>query len=553
MSTTQMPYSDYQIALLQAQRAQNLANALRQQSFEPIESYESGVLKSPISWTQGLAKMLQAYAANKGEERSMQNLAKASNLQNQMYQGIFGAPSGGGFSMTTGAPMQMAQNPPSPSPEQYGQNIIESALTGQPNAPQVTQPQIVRFQPTGQPGLRVPMGQTPQSMASMMQTNPQLASSLVGEYNKPDPTTLAAMNAGYTPEQIQDIQSRTLEKGAYIAPLNTRPGSVPADPYTGMPLPSSEALIQAQARSAAVRSAAEAYGKAPYELSIVQTSPAPRLMTKKQQIEMATRRPMPLPGFAPQTQIRPQPPGSPQMQNVIPGGNVIQALNPEGVPGLRLQDQGEAAEQTKTGQLMAEYTGSVMQDAAKAGIANRMLDNMVLSAQDFTPGKLAPMHSSLIQWAQATGIPVSESDKRQSGSIQALTSMAIKMAGTATRQSDAQPSQRQYMTILESMPNEQRTIDGFNKIAAYLRDMNNYSIEKYKHLQDWRNTHNGSAEGFESEWPSMERQIPFVWNTQGLGKGGKTNAPPTAIQHLRTNNTPEMRKAFQDKYGYLPF
>lgn len=162
MPTTQIPYSDYQLALLQAQRAQNLATALRQQSFQPIESYESGVLKSPISWTQGLAKMLQAYAANKGEERSMQNLAQASNLQRQMYQGMFGAPTEGGISP-------------------------ESALSAPPsaNAPQ--------------PGLRVPIGQTPQSMASMMQTNPQLASSLIQAYNKPSEQSLLAMERGYQP------------------------------------------------------------------------------------------------------------------------------------------------------------------------------------------------------------------------------------------------------------------------------------------------------------------------------------------------------------------
>ena len=110
-----------------------------------------------------------------------------------------------------------------------------------------------------------------------------------------------------------------------------------------------------------------------------------------------------------------------------------------------------------------------MADAAKSGIANRTLDNMTLAAKDFSPGKLAPMQNSLIQWSQAIGVPVSDADKRQAGSIQALTSMGIKMAGQATRQSDAQPSQLQYFKMLESMPNEARTIDGFNKISAYMQ------------------------------------------------------------------------------------
>jgi hypothetical protein len=212
-------------------------------------------------------------------------------------------------------------------------------------------------------------------------------------------------------------------------------------------------------------------------------------------------------------------------QTGIPGGNVRGLSG----TGLRLQDQGEAAEQKEFGKGLGEYQGGVMQDAAKAAVANRSLDNMVMAAQDFTPGKLAPMQNSLIQWAQAAGLPVSEESKKQAGSIQALTSMAIKMAGTATRQSDAQPSQLQYFKILESMPNESRTIDGFNKIAAYLRDMNNYNVEKWKHLQDWKNQQQGSADGFESKWPKMSEQVPFVWNTQGLGKNQiqKTNQSKT--------------------------
>jgi len=173
---------------------------------------------------------------------------------------------------------------------------------------------------------------------------------------------------------------------------------------------------------------------------------------------------------------------------------------------------GQTAESAGYGKQLSDYAGGVIQDAAKAAVANRYLDNMELAAKDINLGKLAPAQSAMTQWAQAFGVELPEEAKKSAGSIQALTSMAIKMAGTATRQSDAQPSQLQYFKILESMPNEQRTADGFRKIVAYLRDANNYSIAKAQALQQWRSAHQGSANGFEAQWPAQAARIPFVWN-----------------------------------------
>jgi hypothetical protein len=179
----------------------------------------------------------------------------------------------------------------------------------------------------------------------------------------------------------------------------------------------------------------------------------------------------------------------------------------------QIAQERQRAEQGEYGKRVGSAAGTVMEDAAKAAVGNRYLDMMVEYAKDFTPGKLAPMRSTLTQWAQALNIPISEEDRRAAGSIQGLTSMAIKLAGQATRQSDAQPSQLQYFKILESMPNEQRTIEGFNKIVGYMRDLNNLNIAKAQELRKWQVEHQGSAEGFEAAWPGMASQIPFAWNT----------------------------------------
>lgn len=193
----------------------------------------------------------------------------------------------------------------------------------------------------------------------------------------------------------------------------------------------------------------------------------------------------------------------------IPSSNVL----PSRGPGLRLQDQGESAEQKEYGQTVGKQAGVVNEDAAKAAVANRYLDIMEGYAKDFTPGKLTPLRSNLIQWGQALGVPMSKEDQESAGSIQGLTSIAIKMAGQATRQSDAQPSQLQYFKILESMPDAQRTPEGFQRIVSYMRDLNSLNIIKAQELMKWRQEHNGTADGFEAQWPNVSKNLPFAWNT----------------------------------------
>ncbi len=83
MPTMTLP-SDYQTALLQAKQKQALAQALQQQAFQPIESADSGVLKAPVSWTQGLAKAMQTYASGKLNKQATTDVQDATAQRNQM-------------------------------------------------------------------------------------------------------------------------------------------------------------------------------------------------------------------------------------------------------------------------------------------------------------------------------------------------------------------------------------------------------------------------------------------------------------------------------------
>jgi hypothetical protein len=468
-SASNFQFTDYAQQLQNVERRRKLAEALMQQGLEPVQGQPAvGGIVTPISPLAGLAQMAKlgvgAYGMSQAEKkteeiskRRQEDLANALRSMNVPENKL-------------PATMQMLNMPETAG---MGQSQIQMQMLKNAMNPQ--SPQSGMQQTGGQPASGPGMPGTPPAPIDLLGAG-DMGKTVYEAINKFNaPVNVRPGGTVYIPGQGPQFTAPTQGVQTVWGPNGPVAGAVPG-------------AQEATARGAGLTAGAQEAGKAPYELTTLQTAPAPTLMTKEQAIQAATGRPLPTPGFSGQ------------------GGK----------PGLKLQDQGAAAEQRKTGEALGDYTQGVMKDAAKAGAGLRQLANMELAVRDFTPGKIAPLQSSLIQWAQSTGLPLTKADERQAGSIQALSSMAIKMAGTATRESDAQPSQLQYMKILESMPNETRTIDGFQKIMAYLKDVHNYTVDKNIELQKWRNQY-GTSDGFEAVWPKMAAKMPYVWNTQGLG------------------------------------
>lgn len=73
------------------QRAQQLAQLLQQQSMQPIES---SMPNAPISWTQGLAKMMESYGAKQADNKVRGLLAQKGDQAQQRQQGLIDALTG---------------------------------------------------------------------------------------------------------------------------------------------------------------------------------------------------------------------------------------------------------------------------------------------------------------------------------------------------------------------------------------------------------------------------------------------------------------------------
>lgn len=520
------PYSADEQAI---ERQRQMALLLQQQAGTQIPTNRMvGRVAIPINPMEGIAKLAQGYSGtyqqNKADERQKE---LADRYQSDLALALRKAGTAQTGTPATAASEDAAGNymPEQAAGAPNRQAMIE-ALMGhpatQPLALQQMQQDMQRTQRLqmmadvqkmagGQAsGAGTPFeGVPPQIVALMTSGDPELAA--LGK-SMMEAQKGIAQRAGapvVNPFTGRIIAQPTPQVPPGVA-LQVGPGGPAAYPVPGA-IPAMAATTQAQA-------AAGEAGKAPYQLETLNTEGAPTLMTREQAIQAATGQPMPQPARAPIAPIRTTAPSeAAALQQFNTGGGAprtVEIQPPQRAPGLRLQDQGAGAEQREFGKSLGEYTAKTQTEAANAAVANRFLDNIEHEGENIRLGKLAPAQSSLIQWGQALGLPVSEESKQTAGSIQALSSMAIKMAGAATRASDAQPSQLQFLKTLESMPTAERSAEGFQKITAYLRDMNNYNITKHQYLQQWRGEHNGSAEGFEAKWPSIANSLPFIWNQQ---------------------------------------
>jgi hypothetical protein len=173
-------------------------------------------------------------------------------------------------------------------------------------------------------------------------------------------------------------------------------------------------------------------------------------------------------------------------------------------------------------------------------------------------GKLAPAATEAAAWVTSLG-----GDPKQFG----LDNPATAQSFTAIGQQvvlDRQMAQKGPQTENDAKRLEQTFAKLGNTPEAneFIMDV---TEAQAKRDQDYRNfllsyrRKRGSLDGAQEEWesgpgvrsifddPTLKKWIKAAETTQP-----RLPAPPSAIEYLRANNTPEMRQQFKAKYGYLP-
>lgn len=240
------------------QRQQQLAQMMQQQAMEPIQSPNPNARMSPL---QGLNKMLQGYYAGQARNKSDQLMVGQIQNQNAQLDRMFGLTPGGTSPMGSGASPATGAAPPSSAPAQLAPPPADpNAQSVEPliqRDPSQTLSNALAQPPQGQPaqgmapsaqGLQPSQAPQSGSMLPSLTGDPRrdrvMASQLgLGKYielavGQNTDLTKSLMAAGIDPKS-QDGQKLILAnilKQNYVAPEQTREGSVVLDPNTHQPI-----------------------------------------------------------------------------------------------------------------------------------------------------------------------------------------------------------------------------------------------------------------------------------------------------------------------------
>lgn len=515
--------TDYGADLQAIERRRQYAEALRQQSMQPLETQMAGGWAIPISPTQGLAKALQAFASQRMQKKADEDARGVSKRYNDDLVRVLTQ----GSQLSAGTPARFQQ----PDPQEFEQAADQGTpspsgfnVAAKPGDPMAAAALYMTHPATQQLGMQEMQRQRMMEAFGLNGGGGASAApaGATGVSGVPRNIALQLMLADPSGKLLAEANSRAHAES--IKPQNVRPGGavyVPgqgvvfsqpqvgpgvmlnygANGPTASPIPGAAQAMAAQ--SEAVTGGTEA-GKAPYQMDTVNTPGAPTLMTRKQQIEAATGQPMPRPGMIPTSSVVGQTPemaGRPQaeqdaIRRVMDADSRGQpaTVNVPAPGGLKLQDQGDSAKQkaygTERGQLLAAQPQATL--AARTSITNMERLSNVARELENHPG-LSGITGKVNQYAIGDLLP-------ETRAARALQDTLVKQSAVQT---------------LQAMREASKTGGAVGAVT-------------------------------EGEWPILERQLAALDAAQG------TKDYRVALRNLQNQMTGaigRMKAAYKDTYG----
>lgn len=557
----------FSIQMQQLQRRQALADAMLQQSQQPLDTQYTGgptsvaVRRSPF---ESLAKIAQAgagaYIQNKNDQkyqdiasqmmaaqqRSLLSLAGDSSgypsAPTGAPDGSSGAPPAAGLPTDAGVPPTpsataptnlpppMLTNPgysPPPSPPVSAPNPAAGAPSGGggfggPSLAQIlassqdaitygVDPKVVEIAASARaptPEMRniaAVYGNSPQARAALERTvNPAVATNANSPLARFNPAT-GQYETAYAPPDIS--------KG--IAPVITN-GQI-----TGVTkLPGSEEVNagQAAATTAATQANTPKWVDDPLHPGqghYVFPSPPAYSGGGLNDLGNIGR---------PPRQTIPTPAGPVPATTVGTGANATPA--PARVPtAADLEGQKVGA---KTGQ---DYAADVTAKAADAMAGKRTLSEMTNLLQGFTPGAGAPMLTKLGAAAQAMGADPATVQRLTSinpGDAEAFQKGTAALAGEAAKQVTNRVTQTEFKVFLANNPNWMMTPNGIKRVMDFMGKGFDQQIDMQQQFADWSKGAPPDRWGIDFPAEYNRRQLAAI-NT------GKTNSAPAPFTPTKTS------------------
>lgn len=464
------------VALQQQQmRAQQLAQALQQQSMEPIQSPSGG---GKVSWTQGLAKVLGAVLAQKEGKQANDLQQQIAQQQAQQVRSQLAALNAGDTPAT----------PPSIKP-----GVIPPASIALPadQQPPLTNQEINPGTPA------MPGRPTAEALAAAL-ANPALSEYAKLKTQEWAPTDEMKNDryAGITPDQrrsmaIANALKDSIPAGSDVLPTLDQNGNATTTPVSG--LADSLARVAGQTTAAKERN-------------------TPHIIDNP----FSPGRP---------TVLFPTPPALAGAS--APGRSG--AASPASAPGA--PRNAAALEAQKVGaKAGVDYSQKLAEDAEAAVNGKRTLSEMGNLLQGFTPGSFAPVLSNIGAAAQSLGVSPATVEKwtnMRPGDAQAFQKGTAALATEAAKQVSSRVTQMEFKTFLQNNPNWMMQPDGIKRVMDFMDKGFDSSIDKQAKFAAWSQT--ASPDRWAIDFPAS-----YTKQRNADIAAGKTNSVPAQFAPYRT-------------------
>lgn len=219
-------FGDYSSEQQDIERRRKMAEALQQQSMQPINNPMSGGYVTPISWTQGLAKMLQAYGGRKGQDEATERQkALTERSKTEAMDFVSTLP------QATTQDMNLVANddegnemPPAMKTTQPDQRVMADALrrgmaSGNPLIAQMVGPMYAQMLKQNDPYTLGPNAVRMQGDQVIAQGNPQ-------QFRPPDPKVAPVVQKWSDPYELNGVMVQREENTGQIKTAVTRPPQI---------------------------------------------------------------------------------------------------------------------------------------------------------------------------------------------------------------------------------------------------------------------------------------------------------------------------------------
>jgi len=134
-------------------------------------------------------------------------------------------------------------------------------------------------------------------------------------------------------------------------------------------------------------------------------------------------------------------------------------------------------------------------------------------SQTWAQGKFADAKNDALSYLDGFAKTFGLSDPgiaQRVGDFQSFNKNAMELTRQAVRATSGRAAVQEFTMIQQALPSAEMSQRGFVQIADQMSSLNDYHIATQQAAQAWRNSHNGTLDGFQAAWQQEVTPAAFL-------------------------------------------